>query len=191
MAPEGFYLLPVRWHALRTYSVLGKFGSPSANVPTVSSRCCRDKSAFGMVRSSYLREIYTAFGTLDHYFPCLGADYPCSRCAVHRSFDNRLDYFLHYFLGSQPIFGRDRHTLKTGEKTPSILNISITIFLRRPMSLVVDNIFSICPAIRYFHECCYCLWVSPSQILDQIFPSDPSDNSIYRSLVRYVFYRVF
>ena len=51
-------------------------------------------------------------------------------------------------------------------KTSSILNISVTVILRRPMPLVVNNIFSICPAIRYLHECRYCFWISPSQVLD-------------------------
>jgi hypothetical protein len=47
----------------------------------------------------------------------------------------------------------------------------------------MNNIFSIRPAIRYFHQCCYGFWVSPSQVLDEIFSSDPSDKSIYRPLV--------
>jgi hypothetical protein len=50
-----------------------------------------------------------ALGTLADYFACWNSVHLCDHFVGHCSYDSHHDDFLHYFLGSQPLFGWDRH----------------------------------------------------------------------------------
>jgi hypothetical protein len=97
--------------------MLGKFGSPSRDDPTVFSHYYRERSASGMVLSEDPRVIDMAFGISVHYFACWDGERPFNRCATHYSSDNHLDYYFHYLLGNQPIFVQGHRSLRTVKKS--------------------------------------------------------------------------
>lgn len=65
-----------------------------------------------MARSADLRVTHCmALETLADYFTYWNSVHLYDRFADHYSSSNRLDDFLHYFLGSQSPLGWDRHNL--------------------------------------------------------------------------------
>ena len=104
------YLLLPHVFSLLPFVGLGKFGNPSGGDPTVSFHHCRRRSASGMAHSANLRVTHcVALGTSAECFAYWNSVHLCDYCVGHCSFDSHRDDFLHCFLGSQPLFGWDRH----------------------------------------------------------------------------------
>jgi hypothetical protein len=96
--------------SLLLFAELGKFGNPSGGDLTASFHHCRRKSASGTARSANLWVDHCmALKTSVDYFACWNSMHLYDHCVGHCSFDNHHDDFLHCFLGSQPLFGWERH----------------------------------------------------------------------------------